>query len=163
MNMIERNLYLGIDPGQSGGMAILTSEGEIVDVSKMPETETDVSEYIREFSKTICMAVIEGVHAMPKQGVSSSFKFGRQYGGLRMALIAHQIRFETVMPGVWQKSMSCLSQGRNGPTDGKTEKKNLTKSKAQELFPVLPDGSRITHAIADALLLAEFARRRFRN
>ena len=33
--------------------------------------------------------------------------------------------------------------------------KNVTKSRAQELFPEL----KITHAIADALLIAEYGRR----
>lgn len=37
-----------------------------------------------------------------------------------------------------------------------TAAKNLTKARAQQLWPEYP---RITHAIADALLIAEFCRR----
>jgi len=41
--------------------------------------------------------------------------------------------------------MGCLTKGD----------KNVSKRRAQELFPAL----KVTHAIADALLIAEFARR----
>jgi hypothetical protein len=41
--------------------------------------------------------------------------------------------------------MSCLTKGD----------KNVTKSRAQELFPEV----KVTHAIADALLIAEYGRR----
>ena len=53
--------------------------------------------------------------------------------------------FEEVAPQVWQKVLGCLSRGD----------KNVTKAKAQQLFPAI----KVTHAIADALLLAEYARR----
>jgi crossover junction endodeoxyribonuclease RuvC len=92
------------------------------------------------------VAAIEQVHAMPKQGVASSFKFGQSYGFLRAMLIAFGIRFESVTPGKWQRELGCLSRGR----------KNVTKAKAQETFP----GVKCTHAISDALLLAAYARRR---
>ena len=35
-------LYLGIDPGQSGGIAVLTLE-HVLTTWKMPETEHDIS------------------------------------------------------------------------------------------------------------------------
>jgi Holliday junction resolvasome RuvABC endonuclease subunit len=144
-NVIERDLFLGVDPGQSGGLAILDPSGAVVDLSPMPETEHDLSAYVAEFAGRIRTAAIEQVHSMPKQGVSSSFKFGMSYGGLRMALIAHGVRFEAVTPQAWQKALHCLSGGD----------KNKTKAKAQELWPA----QKITHAIADALLIAEYARR----
>lgn len=139
------SLFLGIDPGASGGFAVLDSSGRIVDVSKMPDTERDISDYIAEFRTRIVVGAIEAVHSMPRQGVASSFKFGASYGGLRMALICHGIPFETVTPQAWQKSMHCLSKGD----------KNVTKARAQELFPA----QKITHAIADCLLIAEHTRR----
>jgi hypothetical protein len=151
----DRTLFLGVDPGASGGLAILDSSGAVVDVSPMPETERDVSTYAAEFAPRIRMAAIEQVHSMPGQGVSSSFKFGMSYGGLRMALIAHGVPFEAVSPGAWQRAMGCLVKGRADASDRKTAKKNGTKARAQELFP----GQRITHATADALLIAEHCRR----
>jgi len=138
---------LGIDPGQSGGVAQVVSPGEFLRGEtfawKMPDTERDILDLLRALE--IDHAYIEAVHSMPRQGVSSSFKFGQNYGFLRGCLIALGIPFETVTPQKWQKAMGCLSHGD----------KNVTKAKAQELFPNL----KITHATADALLISEYGRR----
>lgn len=140
------NTIIGIDPGLSGGIAIIAHDG--VMAWKMPETEKDLFDALKDMAGGTekVFAILENVHAMPKQGVASTWKFGQNYGALRMALIALGIPFETVAPGVWQRRMGCLSKGD----------KNITKRKAQELFP----GLKITHAIADALLIAEDKRRR---
>lgn len=158
--MSGRTLFIGIDPGGSGGLAVIDAAGTLVEAVKMPETARDVSEFFRQYSSMVRMALLEQVHAMPKQGVSSAFTFGASYGALYMALTAHDVPFGRVTPGVWQKSMGVIRKGRATPTDGViraggTEKKNKTKARAQELFP----GTKITHAIADALLIAEHCRR----
>ncbi len=82
---------------------------------------------------------------MKGNGVTSMFTFGMGYGGLRMALIAAAIPFVEVTPQSWQKAIGCLTQGD----------KNVSKAKAQQLFPTV----KVTHAVADALLLAEWRRR----
>lgn len=153
----KHSFYLGIDPGESGGLAILDYNGSIIDASPMPNTEHDCAEYFREFAPQIRMAHIEAVHAMPKQGVSSSFKFGMSFGALRMALVAFQIPFEAVSPMAWQKRLGATLQGRKTASQDKTAKKNANKARAQQLFPT----RKVTHAIADALLLAEDCRREF--
>lgn len=152
--MTERNLFLGCDPGMSGAFAILDPAGAIVDVTPMPETLGEICEYFIEFGPRIQMGLLESVHAMPKQGVSSAFKFGRGFGSLHMALVAHKVPFEFVLPGKWQRPLGCVILGRN-ETRGTHEKKQITKARAQELFP----NQKIIHAIADALLIAEFCRR----
>jgi Holliday junction resolvasome RuvABC endonuclease subunit len=101
---------------------------------------------------SVC-AVIEHVHAMPKQGVSSTFKFGVGYGGLRMALIAASIPFEEVTPRTWQKALGVVVRKK---TETKTQFKNRLKAKAQQLFP----RESITLKTADALLIAEYCRRK---
>jgi crossover junction endodeoxyribonuclease RuvC len=138
---------IGIDPGQSGGIALINESGD-VEAWKMGETERDTLNTIREAcydDPLKCFAYIEKVGAMPKQGVSSTFKFGQNYGFLRGCLIALGIPFETVTPQKWQGFLHCRSRGD----------KNVTKAKAQELYPQL----KITHAVADALLIAEYGRR----
>lgn len=144
-------IFLGIDPGASGGIAIIG--GSYADAVPVPDTERDLWEKIRAVSVVRdatgsggrFFAIIERVHSMPKQGVASSFKFGQSYGFLRGLLVASGIPFEEVAPQKWQKELGCLSRGD----------KNVTKARAQQLFP----GLKITHATADALLLAEYARR----
>ena len=140
---------LGIDPGQSGGIAFLWWKDPLV--FKMPDTERDVLNILEEIKtekigKRPFFAYIEAVHAMPKQGVSSTFKFGMNYGMLRAFLIALGIPFETVTPVKWQTALGCRTGGN----------KNVTKRKAQELYPHI----KITHAIADALLIATFGYRK---
>lgn len=143
--------FIGIDPGQSGGIAVVFSTGANPIAMKMPETERDVWEAIRDLTTfnttgaTHLCAAIEKVHAMPKQGVTSTFTFGKGYGGLRMALIAACVPFVDVTPNTWQKALSCQTGGD----------KNVSKALAQQLFPSV----KVTHALADALLIAEWLRR----
>ena len=73
-----------------------------------------------------------------------AFTFGQSYGFLRGMLIASEVPFDEVLPVKWMTKLSCRTKGN----------KNITKAKAQQLFPEL----KITHAIADALLIAEYCR-----
>ena len=141
-----RSCYLGIDPGKSGALGLVSHAGEVVSLIKLSETMHDVWLWLQEHQDSVSFALLEKVHSMPGQGVASSFKFGESFGFCKGMLVASSVRFELVTPQVWQKGMGCMSKGN----------KNVTKSRAQSLFP----GTKITHAIADALLLAEFARRK---
>lgn len=136
---------VGLDPGASGGIALLYNLDASPAAFPWSDTEHDMARQLREMWEPGAVCYIERVHSMPKQGVASSFKFGRHYGFLRGLLVATGCRFEDVTPQAWQKALGCLSRGD----------KNVTKGKAQQFFP----GMRITHAIADALLIAEYGRR----
>lgn len=140
-------LYIGIDPGVSGGIAVVDECGEVIGAWPMPSTEADVLAVFRECGADgdTLRAVLEWVRSSPQMGVVSAFTFGKGYGVLRMALTAAKIPFDEVTPGKWQQAMQCRSKGD----------KNITKRRAQELFP----SQKITHAVADALLLAEYGRR----
>ncbi len=147
--------YIGIDPGESsGGIARIWRFDGFPEVCavKMPATERDIWETIRAMkSADDPFAYIEKVHAFPGQGVSSTFKFGRNYGFLRACLIASGIPFDDVSPVKWQRAMG-INPIKDEPI---TAKKNRHKAKAQQLFPSL----KVTHATADALLIAEYCRR----
>ncbi len=137
---------IGIDPGKSGGIAMIHLTSGLVNAMKMPDTDRDLWDlFDRVLRGSNVFAYIEKVNAMPKQGVSSTFKFGQNYGMLRAFLIAAEIPFEWVTPVVWQRKMKCLSGGD----------KRVTRARAQELFPEI----KITHAVADALLICEYGRR----
>jgi len=149
---VELNMtILGIDPGQSGGIAILWNDRDATTL-KMPETERDVWEAVRFDFGSKAFAFIEKVHSMPGQGVASTFKFGVGYGGLRMALIAAGIPFVEVTPQGWQKALGIPARKK---TETKAQFKNRLKSHAQQLFP----DQQVTLATADALLIAEYGRR----
>lgn len=148
--MDETMLFLGIDPGANGALAVLDYQSVIVDVCLFAKaTERDRCEFLdslQERMGTVPMrAMLEQVSAMPKQGVVSTFKFGESFGFLRGMLSAMQIPFELVRPQRWQKDLGCRSAGD----------KNVTKTAAQRLWPQ----HKVTHGNADALLIAEFGRR----
>lgn len=137
--------YIGVDPGKSGAIAFLR-DGKWWAV-KNSTTLTDLSDALDDAWDGGAYAVIETVHSSPQMGVKSAFTFGQSFGQLEALLVANKIPFDRVRPQAWQKDLQCLTKGD----------KNVSKRKAQELFP---NGDKITHATADALLLAEFARRK---
>jgi crossover junction endodeoxyribonuclease RuvC len=147
-------MYAGIDPGQSGGLCVIDGGGNIRLLEKMPGTERDIWDMINLEMGLVIQAMIEKVHARPREGVSSTFKFGCGYGGLRMALTAAEIPFDEVTPQAWQKS---LGVARRTKTESKRDHKKKLLAKAQSLFPK----AKITLATADALLIAEFCRRKY--
>lgn len=148
---------LGIDPGKTGGLAIMreADRGRFLQAEcfKMPETERDIADLIRSLGPDFVM--IEQVHAIPAFGkpcytckrrggmsTSAMFTFGQGYGFLRGCLIGCNYPFQEVRSYTWQRALNCLTKGD----------KNISKRKAQQLFPDL----KITHATADALLIAYY-------
>lgn len=144
--------YIGIDPGRQGGIAVLSADGSVVEVAKIPTTPMDVLDFLSKY-KDDSYCILERVGGLPGQGGSAMFNFGKGYGHLQMALLALGIPTNDVTPNKWEKSFQLGSSGKYG----KTEWKNRLKAKAQQLFPSL--GRKITLATCDALLIAEYGRR----
>jgi len=160
-------VYLGIDPGLSGGLAFLSPTAGITSATKMPDTEADLWDWFRAFARGHpsgrTFAVIEkvggyvgGAEGKGRSGGaangSAMFKFGASYGGLRMALTAAGVPFDEVSPQRWQRTLGIFPRKKGEP---KAELKRRCRQKAQQLFP----GLAVTNATADAILLAEFCRR----
>jgi crossover junction endodeoxyribonuclease RuvC len=104
---------LGVDPGQTGGLAIVQN-GRLVKGTRMPVVELRgkkqvdaraVVEWWGDCLVPFDVAVIEAVHAMPKQGVSSSFQFGRMLGGIESLVFSVGAPVHYVTPAVWKKAM----------------------------------------------------------
>ncbi len=149
---------MGIDPGLSGGIAVIRP-GRINEAYKMPSTNRDIFELLEKiFWLCDMFAVLEDVHTMPHDSKKAATTFMKHVGALEMALVAADIPFEKETPAVWQRSFGLT---RKSKSESNTAKKNRHKAKAQELF----GGSeiKITHAIADAMLIAEFNRRKQLN
>jgi hypothetical protein len=135
---------IGIDPGKGGGIAWI--DDDMPGAIAMPDTLKDLFELLQDIScEGNATAYLEQVASSPQMGVKSAFTFGNGFGHLEMALTACSIPFQRIRPQAWQKELGCLTKGD----------KNVTKRRAQELFPDL----QITHATADALLIAEYGRR----
>ena len=117
-------LILGIDPGSSGGLAIveynLNTLPYIIWASKMPVVNIygkkvidvmKVSSALKNHS--IDITIIEKVHAMPSQGVSSSFQFGRSFGGIESLSYIYTKRVDYVAPAVWKKYLGLGSSKKD--------------------------------------------------
>lgn len=147
-------IYIGCDPGESGAMAIIYSDGDI----NIHQFEIEVYRfYLKEIyecelqNQTRCC--LERVGAMPKQGVNSMFHFGENYGLIQGLLVAYSIPYELVTPQKWKKEFQI------------TGDKNSSIAVCKRLFPNVPlrrtDRCKKDHdGMAEALLMAEYARRR---
>jgi hypothetical protein len=158
-------IFIGIDPGKNGGIAVIDENGVVIDLLRMPETPMDLLDVLLTYKKgdflkeqkqnAVCY--LEKVGGMPGQSGSAMFTFGRSYGQIEMALLASGITTHEVTPQKWQKhfSLSGSSITKSSSTE-KREHKNRLKAKAQQLFPTL--GKKITLANCDALLIAQYGR-----
>lgn len=142
---------MGIDVGTRGGLAVLRSDGS-VDYVQSFYPEMLEAELVNAAKQGLACLVklggyqvfIEKVGHIRGDGAQGSFTFGRVDGLLRGAVLASGGRIRDVYPQAWQSRLGCLSGGN----------KNVTKAKAASLWPTM----KMTHAIADALLIAEYGR-----
>ena len=141
---------IGIDPGSQGGIAVMKL-GEVTTYKLSKLTDQDVFRTLAEMEPAT--VYLEKVGPTPQMGVTSAFTFGGNYRAVRMACIAAGLRLIDVTPQKWQKEIGLKTVGGKVGQNG-TEKKNRNKAKAQELYPQI----KITHDIADALLILEFGR-----
>lgn len=156
-----KQTWIGIDPGVTGAFAILGEKISFFDMptvlvasGKKHRNEYDAQAIVGFLSVLpgSLMVAIERQQAMPDQGVSSTFRTGYGFGMLIGILAAMQIPYELVAPVSWKRALM-----PDMPKD-----KGASIIKAKMLFPsAAPEMARKKdHARADALLIAEFARRR---
>lgn len=156
-------IYMGIDPGAGGGIACIDDAGDVVDTLTVGGT-TMLG--LWEFLDTKCRemarrsgawrAALEKVGGYTKEGGpqpgSTMFNFGAGYGALQMALTAAAVPYELVTPQRWQKALHIPPRKK---VETKTEWKRRLRGEAERLFP----RTKVTNALADALLIAEYLRR----
>ena len=145
-------IYIGIDPGAKGSMALIFPD------DRKPEVFPFESNLYQSVLKSIvdedtAKCSLERVGAMPKQGVTSMFNFGMNYGFIQGLLTAYSIPYELVTPQKWKKEFQI------------TGDKNNSIAVCKRLFPDI-DLRRTERCrkdddgMAEALLLACYAQRR---
>ena len=155
--------YLGIDPGISGALAVLDENEDIVQIFDMPTLEVITGKSkkqrvnpqaivaeLRLFKDQRVEGVIEQVNAMPNQGVTSMFSFGRSLGILEGVLAGLDIPYSLVTPTVWKKRMQV-----NSSKDGARELAMRTWSSKSELFKRKKDDGRAEAALMALYLIRE--------
>lgn len=148
--MTDVACIMGIDPGASGAISFyFPARPDLIAVNDMPLVagEIDAAELARSIAQFLpTLAIIEQVGAMPKQGVSSTFKFGMSYGIARGVVAALGVSTHLVTPGRWKKHFRLDSD------------KEKARALAIRLWPKSGHFSRKKdHGRAEAALLARFA------
>lgn len=147
-------IYIGIDPGKNGGIAVITDKSYVVHSFSEDNLLNIMDIWEVAFDSVGVKCVLEKVNAMPNQGVVSMFNFGQNYGFIQGVLKAYNIPFELVPPQKWKKEFSCTSD------------KNTSIEVCKRLFPNVnlkaTDRCKKDHdGMAEALLIAEYGRRHY--
>jgi crossover junction endodeoxyribonuclease RuvC len=154
-------IIIGIDPGASGALAFYDVEEAYLWVYDMPVNEivrngkkkrevsaAGIADIIRARidQQPQVRAFFERVGAMPGQGVTSMFAFGRSAGIVEGVLAAMRVPIDIVTPQAWQKA--------TGSRDGK----DGARLRAQQLFPAFTEyfGLKKHDGRADASLLCVY-------
>jgi crossover junction endodeoxyribonuclease RuvC len=160
MTNYHGSLWVGIDPGLAGAVAVIDRDGRLLEVADMPalsdggKRRVDPAGLVAVLMGAvgqIRMATVERVHSMPKQGVASAFSFGASYGVVLGVLAALRVPYQLVTPQRWKREMM----------DGQGKEKAASRMVARRLWPdhadlfarVKDDGR------AEAALIAEWGRR----
>ena len=149
-------IYLGIDPGATGGLSVIMPEGletEAVGGKTLLQTWTWIDQW-GDGLRTGVYAVIEKVGGYVGGAGdlgSTMFQFGASFGALRAFLVAASIPFAEVVPQRWQAEFG-LKRAKN---ESKGKWKGRLAAEARRLYP----DAHITVAVADAVLIAEYCRR----
>lgn len=154
------SLYLGIDPGANGGLALIG--GGSVAFKTMPKTDKGVYDWLRSKSQVVggkqqLRCTIERVvPGFPGSTKGSIAKLYGSYRALCMALTACGIDYTSVMPVVWQRRLGIPQREK---TEKKSQWKWRLKTECERVFPRL----KVTLATCDALLIAEYCRRQHKR
>lgn len=146
--------YIGVDPGRNGGLCVLRDDGAVMGTARMPDGKARIIDWITQATGRFVnpILVTELAQAMPKQGVTSTFNYGRHFATFEDAAILLKIPYVEVRPAAWKKTM------------GLTQKKADSITACRRLFPLVelvPAGCRVEHdGMAEALLIAEWGRRK---
>jgi len=147
-------IYLGIDAGSvNGALGAINHNGEYVDSFMIEHKDKHICALV--FKSRILSVVdpkegaqicMEQVHAMPKQGISSTWNFARAVGVISAVCELTNYPFHLVSPQKWKKHFNL------------TADKNEALDLARKLFPKAPLKLKKDINRAEALLIAEYWR-----
>ena len=151
---------IGIDPGLSGGIAVL-DDLKIYDIFDMPimsegkknKNQLNSAQLVNIIKKNIIsgdtFVIVEQVSAMPGQGVTSMFNFGQTFGSIKGICAALNLPIFFVRPTKWKKHFELLNSS-----------KDASRTKVIEMYPsISPKLSRKKDVNkADAILIGRYFR-----
>ena len=148
-----KTLFIGIDPGKSGGIAYIDTECGISGTE--PYSDKALIDLCNSESRKgqNVMCCLEKVGARPGQGVVSMFSFGQSVGYIKGVLESFRIPYQEISPQKWKKEFGLNSE------------KAASAEVCRKLFPdvsllATPRCKKPHDGMAEALLMAEYARRK---
>lgn len=150
--------YIGIDPGQEGGFAVLVPGLPYACPLPLNGKElatNSLAAWLAAYKGYATVVVLERQQPMPKNGSIASFRLGQMYGALLGMLSTMNFRVELVSPKAWKEAI----------LPGTAKDKAAAVAYCGRAFPavnlILPR-CRVAHdGMADALCIAEYGRRTF--
>jgi len=149
-------MIIGIDPGITGGIAIIKNTDVILHkiptIERSAKKEVDVISLYEILASCQATIYIERVWSMPKQGVSSMFSFGKTFGMILATAVLTENRIILVMPKTWQKAIHGKAKG---------DAKERTLKAIKKLYPnvsllATPRSSKPHGGLVDALAIAHY-------
>ena len=153
--LMPDRMYLGIDPGLSGAVAVLADDGALVAfydtltltlrTSRGTRQEYDVPGLVallQPYTGPQTHVVLEESQAMPGQGTRSMFTGGLGFGVWLGMLGTMGLAYPRIRPHVWKRSL------------GLTRDKEQARLRAMQLFPTADLRRKRDHGRTEALLLA---------
>ena len=149
---------IGIDPGLSGGIAVL-DDLEIFDIFDMPimsegkknKNQLNSAQLVSIIKKHVVSGktsvIVEQVSAMPGQGVTSMFNFGQTFGSIKGICAALGLPIFYVRPAKWKKHFELINSS-----------KDASRTKVIEMYPSISDRLSKKKDVnkADAILIARY-------
>jgi crossover junction endodeoxyribonuclease RuvC len=148
---------LGCDPGIHGGLALIEIDGDVcrvIDAIDIPTIGTKAKERVNVHAVQEWIlqhgphrAFIERGQAMPRQGASSGYKFGRSVGAIEAVIALCAIPHEIIEPATWKRTLKLKGKDKEG-----------ARQKALQLFPQASHllARRKDHQRGEAMLLAYY-------
>lgn len=153
-------MYLGIDPGLSGAVAVLDEAGALVALHDVPVLTLSTSRGTRQeydvpglvallapYAGLQAHVILEASQAMPGQGTRSMFTVGVGFGVWLGILGTLGLAHTRVRPAIWKRSL------------GLTSDKEQARLRAMQLFPGADLRRKKDHGRVEALLLAWYGMR----
>lgn len=151
-------IYVGIDPGKNGAVAILRKDEWELHVMGDAYWFSDLMETLKKEGPLI--VTLERAQSMPGNGGKAMFSYGTHFGELLGIMVALQVPFQTVPPLVWTKALHETTKETMGP-------KARSLQAVRRLFPSLrltdpkSDRAKVPHdGIVDAVLICEYGKRK---
>lgn len=123
-------IIIGIDCGQTGGVAAVDADGQLLTYTRMPIIQhgkrklVDTAKLHQTFRPDLSHQtafVIEQVSAMPSQGSVSGFNFGRAAGAVEGWALMYGRPVHFVTPQVWKKALNLSSDKQQSLDRAKLE------------------------------------------